>query len=163
MVATSLTRKVPMRKVAISAVAGLLVAGAALFAFLALGPSGSGASPSVPSLTSLDRLAAQAAAQFSDPQPSSVQVVATTRGLADQVVMGGERNSLFPDSDSVHVIVEHGHFQAFLSPPGRQAPTGTTLDVIVEDATGKPTDYILNDLTPDMSKLTGSPAPIGTP
>lgn len=104
-------------------------------------PSASPATARSPvSPAALQRIAAQAARTMGDPDPTSVQAVATSRGIADSALMGEKNTSWGPISSPVHVIIERGHFTAVSSPPGDKAPTGSTLAIIVDDHTGEVTD-----------------------
>jgi hypothetical protein len=97
------------------------------------------------------RIARRAAAQAGDPTPALIQHSAGTRHRAN-IVASGDR---VPGKRWSYLIAERGSFvlRDVSVPPGAPAPRGTVLTIVVDAATGAPTDIGVSDHYPDLAAL----------
>jgi hypothetical protein len=110
----------------------------------------------------LDEVAHAIAKQWGDSEPTDItRVVGLQRQTAIAALTGGRVEDA---SGIVDVVQEHGDFVAPTAPPGRQAPTGHTLTIVVSRETGEATDFSLAEgSTPGQSLVqlgAGTPVPL---
>lgn len=98
----------------------------------------------------LAQMALQSASSTGDANPSNMEAVQTTHGVAMSLLYPGSPSQAFnnfvPDGTSVYVITMTGNFTAYdaIVPPGTALPTGTT-ETLVTDMQGDLLDFSLNN------------------
>jgi hypothetical protein len=97
------------------------------------------------------RIAERAAAQAGDPAPTLIQHSAGTRQQANAVASGDR----VPEKQWSYLIAERGSFvlKDVPLPAGAPAPRGTVLTLVVDAATGAPTDIGVSNRYPDLAAL----------
>lgn len=130
--------------------------GAGGLTFAGLSVAGQKQYPTVPApdpaaVAALRVEAFEFAAANGDAHPTGGFVVATTRRAAADVLWPG----ITVDTDQdVYVVVLEGAFTAASeAPPDAEAPTGNTLVVLYDAATGARLDWGLPTAKPDLSPL----------
>jgi hypothetical protein len=97
------------------------------------------------------RIARRAAARAGDRSPTLVQHSAGTRQHANAVASGDR----VPGNRWSYLVAERGSFvlESASVPPGAPAPRGTVLTIVVDAATGTPTDIGVSNRYPDLAAL----------
>jgi hypothetical protein len=97
------------------------------------------------------RIARRAATRAGDARPTLIQHSAGTRHRAN-LVASGDR---VPGKRWSYLIAERGSFvlRDVSVPPGAVPPRGTVLTIVVDAATGTPTDIGVSYRYPDLARL----------
>lgn len=111
----------------------------------------SASSPTRLSSSQVFAIAQRFAAANGDASPSSMQMVHTTRGEANDVIEPGAGMGFDRDHD-VYAIAATGYFTAYQAavPPGRPLPTGTVLTLVIDVFSGQVLDWGVQDASPSL-------------
>lgn len=130
--------------------------------------------PDSSTLTRIYSKARASAGEAGEPSPSGMETTTATIGQAMTLADPSSRNpsqlidprSGKPWSESaVYVVTMHGNFTlgAASTPPGRAAPTGTVLTLMIDRASGEVAGRHLGDASVDLHQLSPTVTSWATP